>query len=72
MVEMIGVLDNISFEEHINVDPKNLNGNSYDLVPIQHPMGHEIELEQGPFVEAAVDSDSKHTQTLDSTTSVNH
>lgn len=32
----------------------------------------DIELEQGPFLEAAVAGDFKHTQTLDSTTSVNH
>ena len=32
----------------------------------------EIELEQDPFLEAAVASDFKHTQTLEPTTSVNH
>ena len=32
----------------------------------------EIEIEKGPFLEAAVASDFKHTQTLDPTTSVNH
>ena len=36
----------------------------------QWPM--EIEFEQGPFLEAAVASDFKHTQTLDSATSIDH
>ena len=40
MGEVIGVLDNISFEGHTNVNPENPKGNSYALVPIQYPMGH--------------------------------
>ena len=40
MDEVIGVLDNISFEGHTNVNPENPKRNSYALVPIQHPMGH--------------------------------
>lgn len=56
MGEVIGVLDNILVNEHTNVNPQNLNGNSYALVPIQHPMDHEVELEQGPFLEPAIAS----------------
>ena len=54
MGEVIGVLDNIPLNEHTNVNPQNLYGNTCALVLIQHPMGHEIELEQGPFLEPPI------------------
>ena len=70
MGEMIGVLDNISFEGHKKVNRRIRRGIAMPWCQSDTQWPMEIEFEQGPFLEATVAGGFKHTQTLDSATSV--